>query len=269
MKKLIQGILLFAILSVSFSSCVSQKEVVYFQNSDSLFAHVQTIAQNYDMKIKPADRLSVSISCSETKLLTPYASNITMGTNEGNVNTSSSQSREVYTGYTVDASGYVSLPVLGKVKAQGYTEEEFAKVLEKLIIEHGINDPQVTVKFTNASVSVLGAVRSPGRIALNSKRTSILDVLASAGDITDSGLKKNIKLFREVDGKRMQYVIDLRQSDVFNSPAYYVQQNDLIYVEPNRTAQVKNSPFFTIWSASASIASVVISITSLILAITR
>ena len=94
-------------------------------------------------------------------------------------------------------------------------------------------------------------------------------MLDAAGDISDSGLKKNIQLYREVNGKRELYTIDLTQSDVFNSPAFYVQQNDLIYVVPNKTAGVKNSAFFSFWGASASIASVVISLTSLIIAITR
>ena len=269
MKNIVSSILVIAALVLSLSSCVSQKEVVYFQNSDSIYIQGQSIKQLYDMRIKPADRISVSITCSDIKLLKDFATNLTMGTNEGNV-TSSAQSREVYTGYTVDNEGNVTLPVVGKIKAKGFTEEEFAKEIEKKIIEKGIVfDPQVTVKFTNASVSVLGAVKNPGRFQLTTQRNSILDILAAAGDITNNGLKKNIKLFREVDGKLIEYKIDLRQSDVFTSPAYYVQQNDLIYVEPNRTAQVTNSPFFTFWTAGASIVSLGISITTLVLAITR
>ena len=270
MKNIFSSILVVAALVFSLSSCVSQKEVVYFQNSDSIYIQGQDIKQLYDMRIKCADRLSVSITCSDIKLLKDFATNLTMGTNEGNLTSGSSTSREVYTGYTVDNEGYVTLPVVGKLFVRGLTEEECAKKIEESIIAKGIvYDPQVTVKFTSASVSVLGAVRSPGRFALNTQRNSILDILADAGDITDNGLKKNIKLFREVDGKLIEYKIDLRQSDVFTSPAYYVQQNDLIYVEPNRTAQVKNSPFFTFWSAGASIVSLGISVTTLVLAITR
>ncbi|MBP3227699.1 MAG: polysaccharide export protein [Bacteroidaceae bacterium] len=255
--------------TLALTSCVSQKKIVYFQGSDAVYTSPQPIAQSYRMAIQPADRISLSITCSEPKLLAGFASNVTVGTNEA-VQSSGSGSREIYTGYTVDKDGNVTLPLIGKLKAQGKTEEEFATDVERAIIAAGIvTDPQVTVKFTNARVSVLGAVNKPGSIALNSQRTSVLDVLAAAGDISDMGLKTGVQLYREVDGRREMYVLDLTQSDVFNSPAFYVQQNDVIYVEPNKAAGVKNSPFFTFWGASASIASVVISLTSLIIALTR
>ncbi|MBR6926186.1 MAG: polysaccharide biosynthesis/export family protein [Bacteroidaceae bacterium] len=262
--------ILFAALTVlCLTACVSQKKIVYFQGSESVYSSPQAIPQSYRMAIQPADRISLSITCSEPKLLAGFASNVTFGTNEA-VTTGSSGNKEIYTGYTVDKDGYVTLPMIGKLKAQGKTEEEFATTVEKAIIAAGIvNDPQVTVKYTNARVSVLGAVNRPGTIPLNSQRTSVLDVLAAAGDISDNGLKTNLQLYREVDGKREMYVLDLTQADIFNSPAFYVQQNDVIYVSPNKAAGVKNSPFFTFWGASASIASVVISLTSLIIALTR
>lgn len=250
------------------TGCVSQKKIVYFQGSEAVYSSPQRIAQSYRLAIQPADRISLSITCSEPRLLAGFASNLTVGTNEAN--RTSGGNNEIYTGYTVDKDGFVTLPMIGKLKAQGKTEEEFATDVERAIIAAGIvTDPQVTVKFTNARVSVLGAVNKPGAIPLQSQRTSVLDILASAGDISDNGLKTNVQLFREVDGKREMYVLDLTQADVFNSPAFYVQQNDMIYVSPNKAAGVKNSPFFTFWGASASIASVVISLTSLIIALTR
>ncbi|MBQ7634843.1 MAG: polysaccharide biosynthesis/export family protein [Bacteroidaceae bacterium] len=265
----ISRILLAAVAALTLTGCVSQKKIVYFQGSDAVYSSPQTIAQSYRMAIQPADRISLSITCSEPRLLAGFASNVTVGTNEA-VTTSGGGTREIYTGYTVDKDGYVTLPMIGRLKAQGKTEDEFANDVEKAIIAAGIvTDPQVTVKFTNARVSVLGAVNKPGSIPLNSQRTSVLDVLATAGDISDNGLKTNVQLYREVDGKREMYLLDLTQADVFNSPAFYVQQNDMIYVSPNKAAGVKNSPFFTFWGASASIASVVISLTSLIIALTR
>ena len=265
----IHRILLVLTAALLFAGCVSQKKIVYFQGSETVYSSPQSIAQSYRMAIQPADRISLSITCSEPKLLAGFASNVTFGTNEA-VATGGAGTREIYTGYTVDNDGYVTLPLIGKLKAQGKTEEEFAGIVEQAIIAAGIvTDPQVTVKFTNARVSVLGAVNKPGSIALTSQRTSVLDVLALAGDISDNGLKTNVQLYREVDGKREMYLLDLTQADIFNSPAFYVQQNDMIYVSPNKAAGVKNSPFFTFWGASASIASVVISLTSLIIALTR
>lgn len=274
MKSLIIYIFAFVALCAGLTSCVSTKKIIYFQGSDSLFKDPQKIAQLYDLRIKPADRISVSLSCSDAELLAPFAQNITLGTAFMNAKTgmmsSGSGNQDVYIGYTVDKQGYITLPVIGKVKAEGFTEQTLAKEIQNKIIASGyIKDPQVTVKFTNARVSVLGAVNRPGQINLNSQRNSILDILSMAGDIADYGLKTNVKLFREVNGERKMYTLDMTKDSVFNSPAFYVQQNDLIYVQPNKAAIVKNSPFFTFWSASASIVSLLMSITTFAIAISK
>lgn len=272
MKTIFVYIALVLLACVSLTSCVSTKKIIYFQGSDSIFKDPQKIAQLYDMRIKPADRISVSLTCTDKELLAPFVQNVTMGTymNTSSQYGTSTTNQDVYIGYTVDKEGYVILPIIGKVKAEGRTEDELAKLIQDKIIKSGyIKDPQVTVKFTNARVSVLGAVNRPGQINLTSQRNSILDVLSSAGDISDYGLKNNVRLFREVNGERKMYTIDMTSTDVFNSPAFYVQQNDVIYVEPNKAAVVKNSPFFTFWSASASIVSMLISIATLAVAISK
>lgn len=269
-------IYIFALIAVcgSLTSCVSTKKIIYFQGSDSLFKDPQKIAQLYDMRIKPADRISVTISCSDAELLAPFAQNVILGTSFMNGKTgmmaSGNSAQDAYLGYTVDKDGIITLPVIGKIKAEGYTEESLAKVIQDKIISSGfIKDPQVTVKFTNARVSVLGAVNRPGQISLTSQRNSILDILSMAGDIADYGLKTNVRLFREVNGERKMYTIDMTKDDIFKSPAFYVQQNDLIYVEPNKSSMVRNSSFFTFWNASASIVSLLVSIATIVIAISK
>lgn len=273
MKFLFIYIFAFVTLCASLTSCVSTKKIIYFQGSDSLFQDPQKIAQLYDMRIKPADRISVTLSCSDAELLVPFAQNVTLGTafiSKAGAMSGASSTQDLYQGYSVDKEGYITLPVIGKMRAEGFTEESLAKEIQSKIIASGyIKDPQVTVKFTNARVSVLGAVNRPGQINLTSQRNSILDILSMAGDIADYGLKTNVKLFREVNGERKMYTLNMTNDSIFSSPAFYVQQNDLIYVQPNKTAIVKNSPFFTFWSASASIVSLLMSITTFAIAISK
>lgn len=274
MKSIFVYILALIAVCGTLTSCVSTKKIIYFQGSDSLFQNPQKIAQLYDMRIKPADRISVTISCSDAELLAPFAQNITLGTSFMNAKTGTmsagNSTQDAYLGYTIDKDGFITLPVLGKVKAEGFTEESLAKEIQDKIIASGyIKDPQVTVKFTNARVSVLGAVNKPGQINLTSQRNSILDILSMAGDIADYGLKTNVRLFREVNGERKMYTIDMTKDDIFQSPAFYVQQNDVIYVEPNKSSMVRNSSFFTFWNASASIVSLLVSVATIVIALKK
>lgn len=274
MKSIFVYILVFIAVCGSLTSCISTKKIIYFQGSDSLFKDPQKIAQLYDMRIKPADRISVTLSCSDAELLAPFAQNITMGTSFMNAKSGTmsagNSTQDAYLGYTVDKDGYITLPVIGKLKAEGFTEQTLAKEIQDKIIASGyIKDPQVTVKFTNARVSVLGAVNRPGQFNLTSQRNSILDILSMAGDISDYGLKTNVRLYREVNGERKMFILDLTKDNIFQSPAFYVQQNDLIYVEPNKSVMVKGSPFFTVWNSVATVVSLLVSVATLVVAIKK
>lgn len=272
MKK-IYSILPVLALAALMCSCVSTKKIVYFQGSDSLFMQAQQVMQQYEMKLKPADQILVKVTCSEPDLLAVFAQDVVMGTSGGGTrNTSSSYlsssasggMSNVY-GYTITNDGCVVLPAIGRVKVDGLTTVDAAKVIEEKIKEiNRIKDPGVTVNLLNARVAVLGAVKSPRVVSLTSERNTILDVLSQCGDIADTGLRQRVKLYREVNGMRMMYEIDLTKTNVFDSPAYYVQQNDLIYVEPNKSQTIKSSAFYTFWSAGASIISTLATITSMI-----
>lgn len=261
---------LLTVLLVSFTSCVSTKKIVYFQGADSLYNQAQTIAQQYIMRVKPADNILVKITCEDPELLRVFAQDVMMGTSGYNTNLSNTKGVNNAYGYTVNNQGEVILPVIGAVFVSGLTTEECAELIEKKIREKQlIKEPDVTVRLMNARVAVVGAVRRPGMVELSSERNSIIDVLASAGDVDDDGLRKNIKLFREEDGQRMMYTIDLTQADIFASPAFYVQQNDMIYVEPNKSKSIKSSPFYTYLSAGGSVLGVISAIVSIVVLVTK
>ena len=237
-----------AILALVMSSCVSTKKIVYFQGADSAFAQAQQIMQQYEMKLKPADQILIKLTCSEPDLLTVFAQDVVMGTagaiSSYNLNSSGSIANAY--AYTVTNDGYVVLPSVGRVKVEGLTSDEAAKAIENAIKESKlISDPEVTVRLQNGRVAVMGAVRTPQVVNLTSERNSILDVLAKCGDVDDTGLRQRVQLYREENGKRVMYRLDLTKADIFSSPAYYVKQNDMIYVEPNKSKTIKNSAFYT------------------------
>ncbi len=271
MKKI--NMFIGGIALVALTSCVSSKKITYLQGSDETFKTAQQISQQYDLRIKPADRISVTLSCSDPELLVPFGQNVVLGSTSvqkgGQISTYGS-TQDAYVGYTVDNEGYIKLPVIGRIRAAGFTEETLANEIQNAIVNSGyIKDPQVIVKFTNARVSVLGAVNRPGQFLLSSQRNSILDVIAQAGDVSDMGLKTNVKVFREVGGKRSMYTLDLTQDSVFNSPAFYLQQNDLVVIQPNKAQNVKSSPFLTFWGAASSITALVSSVTAIVIAVSK
>lgn len=258
----------FALTLILFqSSCVSTKKIKYFQGADSLYAQAQVIQQMYEMRIKPADQIYVRIHCDEPELLEIFSNEVTLGMGQRQTSTASSINSSlgsVY-GYTVTNDGNVILPALGEIYVAGLTTEECARAIEKRIIERNlIQKPEVTVKFLNARVTIIGAVHAPKVVSLTSERNTVLDVLAQSGDLDDTGLPKKIKLFRENNGERMMYDLDLTDVSIFESPAYYLQQNDLIYVEFNKSKNIKKSSFYTFLGAGSSILALVSSIVALV-----
>lgn len=269
MKKIL-SLLPLMLLAITFASCVSTKKIVYFQGSDSTFTQAQKIIQQYEMKLKPADQILIKLTCSEPDLLTIFAQDVVMGT-AGSTYSSNITSQGNMTNayaYTVTNDGYVVLPSVGKVKVEGYTSDEAAKQIENKIKEAKlIHDPEVTVRLLNGRVAVLGAVKTPQVVSLTSERNTILDVLSKCNDVDDTGLRQKVRLYREENGQRMMYKLDLTSADLFNSPAYYVQQNDMIYVEPNKSKNIKSSAFYTFLAVAGSsifsLASVAISVVAL------
>lgn len=269
------SLLLALMTMLLMSSCVSTKKIVYFQDSDQVFKQGQQMLQQYEMRLKPADQVYIKVTCSEPELLSIFAQDVVMGTAGGGTSMSSSylnssgNMSNAY-GYTVSNDGSITLPAVGRVNVAGLTMDEAAKRIEESIIEANlIKDPEVTVLLLNARVAVLGAVRAPQVVSLTSERNTILDVLSRCGDIADTGLRQKISLYREENGVRKKYSIDLTDSQVFQNPAYYVQQNDMIYVEPNKSQSVKSSAFYTFLGAGASIVSVISSIVSIVILVTR
>lgn len=263
-RKLTYCILFSFLLMTGITSCVSPKKIIYFQGAEEVYKEAQDIAQHYQMKLKPADNIIVKISSDDPALLKPFTRDVTVGSENQTGNLSTGGISSAY-GYTVNNEGFVILPAVGAVQVADLTTEEAAKAIEQAVIKADLMyNPEVTVRLLNARVSVVGAVNRPGVVELSSERNSIIDVLAKAGDVEDAGLRQNIRLFRETNGQREMYTLDLTKVSVFESPAFYVQQNDMIYVQPNRSKSIKSSAFYTYLTAGGSILGVVSSLIAII-----
>lgn len=240
MKKYLP-LLLFTIF---LASCHSHKEVIYFQ--DAVFNQEEAIANVNSIKIRPADQLAITVSCKEpaiAQLLNPIEANrrLQPTASSGVVNATTSTQNFVLP-YVVDAEGNIDFPLIGKVHVAGLTREEVAqKIKNQIIKDEIVSDPIVFVQFSNLHFSVMGEVMRPGAYAINTETITLLDALSQAGDLTIYGKRDKVLVIREIDGKRTKYVVDLRSQGMFNSPAYYIQQNDLIYVEPNTTRAGQSS----------------------------
>lgn len=260
------------IISVALicSSCVSQKKMIYLQGADYLKNSPQKIEQNYELKIQSDDQLAISISSKDKELIEPFNNNTLIGSGNS-VNASQSNVQAGVTYFQVDESGSIDFPILGKIKAEGLTRNELAKLLtDTLINQNYIKDPVVSVKIMSFKVTVLGEVKNPGVQKITGERLTLLEAIGMAGDLLPSGKRKNIMVVREEENMRKTYMVDLTSGyDVLNSPCYYLQQNDVVYVEPNSAIRVKGSATMTTLTSTASLVSVLASLISIIIAISR
>lgn len=210
-------------MAVCTTSCVSPKEVLYIQDVSGNSA--EALQQSYQTNIQKDDLLSVSVSSKQPELIAPFAIN-----EMGSSTTAGSDSKQK--GYLVNADGDIVLPIIGKMHAAGKTCTALAQDIAKALRNNDyISDASVNVQIMNFKFSVLGEVNSPGTYTIDGQRVTILEALSKAGDLNIDG-NRDITLVREKDGVRQIAKIDLRSKDLFRSPYYYVQQNDVIYVTP-------------------------------------
>lgn len=223
MKKMLKAAtgLFLTLLVLSISSCGTSKDLVYMQNDS--YDQSEDILNINKIRVQPQDKLSIVVSCKETELASLF--NLKRSQESGD-------SRQSLA-YTVDESGDISFPVFGNIHVAGLTRTEISEyIANRLIKDNLITDPVVLVEFDNLHFSVLGAISSPGNYDITNDRITLLEALAMAGDLTPNG-EREIIVIREQDGKRIKHKVDLRNKDIFNSPVYYIQQNDVIYVKPD------------------------------------
>ena len=212
------------------ASCNPTKKIVYFQ--DASIGQKQNLPPGEYITIQPQDIISIIVSSKEPQLAAlfnlPHIQQVT-----GNQQTPSNHNGQIL-GYTVDSKGNIDFPVLGSLHVAGLNREEIARLVKELLISKNLmKDPIVTVDFINLHFSVMGEVSKPGQYSIRKDQTNILEALSMAGDLTIYGKRDKIFLIR-TEKERITYQLNLCSSQIYNSPAFYIRQNDLIYVEPNK-----------------------------------
>lgn len=223
--------ILFIILSLS--SCASSKKVAYLNVKER--ADIVKYTQLHEVRIMPKDILAITIQAEDRELVKPYLSTVpTISTIRTIISDEHGRSEATPYPYLVDNQGNINMPILGTLHLQGLTVNEAETVIEKQLSKD-IKNPMVVVKLSNYKISILGEVNKPGIVTGNDNKLSIFDALAAAGDMTIHGKRDNIKIIRELaTGAKEIGTINLLDEQCIESPYFYLQQNDIVYVEPNK-----------------------------------
>ncbi len=262
---------IIALLALIFLSagCSANRQLSYFDDIEAYQSGTMgEIEADYQVKIKPDDELLITVNSLDPKASADYNLPLVNPavTEESKLNTTPSQQT-----FIVNALGDINFPVLGKIHVKGMTTMQLTEYLTQRISEKVV-DPVVRVTLVNFNVSVMGEVENPGQIKVNTERISVLDALVAAGDLTDYGRRENVLVIREIDGKKVYQRLNLKDSKIVESPFFYLQQNDVVYVEPNSIRQA-NSKYNSNNAFKLTVISSIISgvsvITSLIIALTR
>lgn len=226
---------LFALL---LFSCASKKDIVYYQNIDGLASSGQ--ASSYEIKIQPDDLLMIIVSAADAESAIPFnlstmsVPSVINGNNGNNGSMINARGQEIMQSYLVDAAGTIDFPVLGKLKVSGLSRTEVMQLLETQISKY-IKSPIINLRLMNFKVSVQGEVTIPGTYTIPSDRVTLIEALSMAKDLTLYGKRDNILIIREVGGVKSYNRVDITKADFIHSPFYYLAQNDVVYVEPNKT----------------------------------
>lgn len=256
----------FILLSVLLTGCMSTKTVTYFQNKDEID---QTVSkQLYDAKIMPKDILQIQVFSMTPEASDPF--NLMKGSTAVSSSTTNTNLNSVYN-YLVDNEGNIEMPIIGVVKVGGLTKNDAEQLIQSMILPYVSESENVVVhvRMMNYKYAVLGAVRSPGLYTTQNEKVSILEAIAQAGDLTTFAYRDRIFLIREnSEGQKEYHQLNINDANIISSPYFYLQQNDVIYVEP-RKIEARNAFFSANTSIVLTLTSTLLSVATLIIAITK
>lgn len=219
--------ILFLTIFFILSSCASRKKLIYFQDvtNNSISSTITT----YSPRFKPDDFLSIVVYGADENSIKPF--NLPPANSPNNRGYSSGAPASQ--GFLINENGEIDFPVIGVVKIGGLERKQAIELLKEKIKPY-INNPIINIQILNFKITVLGEVRNPGSFTIPNERITLLEAIGLAGDLNITGVRNNVIVIREENGQKKEYKIDLRTKEVFNSPVYYLNQNDVVYVEPNQ-----------------------------------
>ena len=250
----IRRLLLLSALPLLVASCTSYKNVPYLKNPEAVNNFKETLPL-YDAKIMPKDLLCITVNTTDPKAATPFNLTVQTPLNAALTNISTT-AQPTMQQYLVNNKGEIDFPVIGRLAVGGLSKNEAEDLIRERLKPYLKESPIVTVRMANYKISVLGEVARPGSFTIGNEKVNVLEALAMAGDMTIYGVRNNVKLIREdMNGKRKIINLNLNNAGIVTSPYYYLKQNDIIYVTPNKT-KAKNSDIgnsTTLWVSSISI----------------
>lgn len=236
-------------------SCASRKEVAYYQNIDQL-QNLEN-STSYETKLQPDDLLMIVVMAENPEVAAPF--NLPSVIMQSNVEFEAQQPR--MNSYLIDSNGFIQFPVIGAIKLGGMTRTEAVGKMNQELSKY-ITKPSVNLRILNFKITVQGEVTQPGVHNIASERITLTEALSLSGDLTVYGKRDNILIIREKDGKKQAARVDITKADFLNSPYYYLSQNDVVYVEPNKT-KVNSSVVGPNASIVISVASLLVTIIAL------
>jgi polysaccharide export outer membrane protein len=209
---------------MTFSGCVSYESLVNFSETNKSNLQPKEITNYEPLKIQPDDVIQINLSSTEASALNPF---IVAGSNQVGTGGASDN-------FLVSADGYIEFPTIGKVKVDGLRIEEVQEIVLEALSPYFTEDPIIQVRLMNFKINVNGEVGGPGSFIVNSNRISVFEAITLAGDFTDYSRRDSIMIIREIDGVRNFGYVDFNTLDVFDSPYFYLKQNDIVYVQPSK-----------------------------------
>lgn len=233
MKHSLLPVVIMTAVMLLLGSCGKRtyRNINYLQEAQKDTA--MTMKSEIGILVQPKDMISIVVSSRNPELAAMF--NLANVSYQAGAETSTSGSYNRILGYSVDNNGDIDFPIVGKINVAGLTRWQVAdKVKDELTTRNLLKDPVVSVEFLNFKVSVMGEVSHPGTYTITGDKITLLEALSLAGDLTIYGRRDRVTVVRELNGKRNIYIVDIRSVDLFTSPAYYLQQNDVVIVEPNK-----------------------------------
>ncbi len=264
MKKVRSFNFLIILFIALLSSCGSSKKIAYLQDAESF---KDTFPKElYDAHIKPKDLLTITVSTFDKEVSLPFNLVTPRAINGTDMSITSTPTLQTY---LVDNDGLIDFPVLGRIEVGGMTKKEVENMLKEKLKVYLKEDPLVNVRMVNYKITVLGEVAKPSTFTVANEKINIYEALAMAGDMTIYGKRENVKLVREnADGSKLVVVLNLNDKSLVSSPYFYLQQNDVIYVEPNK-AKARSSSYSNVTALWLSATSILVSLASLVVTITK
>ena len=263
-----KSILMTAFVGLLLCSCSSYEKIPYFQDADRVKGI--NISAVQEITLRPKDRISIVVNCKDPQLSAlfnlPYVTQRVVAT--GARNTLFGEETGAVSGYTVDNEGNIDFPTIGKLNVAGLTRSELSTLIkDEIESRNQAKDPVITVDFLNRSFTVMGEVANPGIYRIYKDNITLIEAISSAGDLTIQGKRDNVLVMRMEEGKQKSYRINLTSlQNVVQSPVFYLQQDDIVYVEPNKmkakqsTVNGNNVTSASFWISISSLATTVVAL---------